>query len=112
MHVIKTCILALVSSVSLAAAAPAPEDWAALAGQSNSYPDWYPEKYGLAGISNNGFCGWQNGNTGCPIGTSSGTYCCSSQGYCGNGAHTAEDPWCGDGCQAGFGRCHTYPTDK
>lgn len=46
-------------------------------------------------VSTDGMCGTANGQA-CPA-----PYCCSATGFCGLG-----DPWCGTGCQNGFGVCY------
>ncbi|KAK8254637.1 hypothetical protein HDK77DRAFT_497127 [Phyllosticta capitalensis] len=51
-----------------------------------------------------GMCGADAGGQTC-FGNELGR-CCSKWGFCGN-----DDPWCGDGCQPGFGNCSATSTN-
>ncbi|KAI5803666.1 hypothetical protein EDC01DRAFT_716105 [Geopyxis carbonaria] len=60
-------------------------------------------------------CGAKSNHVSCP-GAGPGNFfyrCCSKNGHCGPKNNIqAQGDYCGDGCQAGYGKCNTMPVPK
>ncbi|KAJ3033541.1 hypothetical protein HDV00_006076 [Rhizophlyctis rosea] len=123
MHLPSLLTLLTLPSLLLTAPAPTPapqENWSAIATrkpkevQQSDWPYLASISYPFRDrpISSNGFCGWQNGGTACPVlfdraGEYAVAYCCSGLGYCGTGVdENGYDAWCDGGCQREFGQCN------
>ncbi|KAI9004315.1 hypothetical protein DFJ74DRAFT_612718, partial [Hyaloraphidium curvatum] len=63
-------------------------------------PSSPPPKHRRGLVTNDGRCGIQAGGKKCPEGL-----CCSEWGWCQDDGDDSGIPWCGGGCQLGYGKC-------